>query len=105
MGKKRIAALVAAGWAASLAVISAAPAASGEDIAPGGSAKTCTCRYQGQNFELGTLVCLRSPQGPQLARCGVFLNNTSWQFTGQSCTISMRQSRPTIRVATHDPRH
>ncbi|MDP2619074.1 MAG: hypothetical protein Q8P46_02685 [Hyphomicrobiales bacterium] len=103
MGRKGIAALIAGGSAIGLAATFAAPAALADNAAPGGAAKTCTCRHKGQNFELGALVCLRSPQGPQLARCGVFLNNTSWQFTGQSCVVSMPQSRPMIRLATHNP--
>lgn len=50
----------------------------------------CTCRYRGQDFQLGDRVCLNSPDGPQQAECGFVLNNTSWNFTGLSCVYSNR---------------
>ena len=97
MGMQTIAALIVAG----LAVVSAAPAASAQDAVAGGAAKTCTCRHNGQNYELGALVCLRGPEGPRLARCGTFLNNTAWQFTGKFCVISTPRSTPTLRLAAN----
>ena len=97
MGTKRIAALIAAGLAAAANVGLQA-------VAQDAPNKTCTCRAKGHDYPFGAIVCLPSPTGPQLARCGVFLNNTSWQFTGQSCVISMPQSVPMLRLAAHDPR-
>ena len=38
----------------------------------------CTCRAQGTSFALGAVVCLKTPEGPRLARCERVLNNTSW---------------------------
>jgi hypothetical protein len=45
----------------------------------------CYCRAQGRRFGMGDQVCLRSPDGPRLARCVMDLNVTSWRFTGESC--------------------
>lgn len=58
----------------------------------GQPAPNCTCRYRGQDFQLGDRVCLNSPDGPQQAECGFVLNNTSWNFTGLSCAYSSNPS-------------
>jgi hypothetical protein len=41
----------------------------------------CTCRYKGQNFETGSVVCIRG----KLAKCEFVLNNTSWKFISELC--------------------
>ena len=38
----------------------------------------CTCRAEGTSFGLGAVVCMKTPDGPQLVRCERVLNNTSW---------------------------
>ena len=43
----------------------------------------CKCRSGGQSYDLGAVVCIRG----QLARCEMFLNNTSWVPTGVPCTM------------------
>jgi hypothetical protein len=48
----------------------------------------CTCRAFGRDFVLGRSVCLATPAGPRLAVCGMFLNNTSWQFSATPCTLA-----------------
>ncbi len=45
----------------------------------------CLCRANGEQYKHGQLVCLKLPQGSQLARCDKVLNNASWRFLGQSC--------------------
>ncbi|EKF40991.1 hypothetical protein NA8A_17520 [Nitratireductor indicus C115] len=45
----------------------------------------CLCRANGEQYKHGQLVCLKLPQGSQLARCDKVLNNASWKFLGQSC--------------------
>jgi hypothetical protein len=50
----------------------------------------CQCRADdGRRVELGETACLRG----QLARCEMFLNNTSWRFLGQSCPQSLNAPR------------
>ena len=48
----------------------------------------CRCRFQGTAFRLGDTVCMNTHLGVQLARCDLFVNNTSWVPTGVPCTIS-----------------
>ena len=52
---------------------------------PVAGGRNCTCRYFGQDFSLGTTVCLKGPDGPRLARCAMNQNNTSWKVLEQSC--------------------
>jgi len=53
----------------------------------------CRCRFQGSAFALGAEVCMRTHLGVQLARCDLFLNNTTWVPTGVPCTISGLRAR------------
>ena len=59
----------------------------------------CQCRYQGQRYQLGEFACIRS----KLARCDMFLNNTSWTFLDDSCGAveleSLPQSKPSAKFA------
>ncbi|MDJ1159266.1 hypothetical protein QNA08_13580 [Chelatococcus sp. SYSU_G07232] len=48
----------------------------------------CTCRAQGHDFQLGESACIRTSDGPRRAVCGMELNNTSWQVTGETCPES-----------------
>jgi hypothetical protein len=54
----------------------------------------CLCRHRGRSYKLGEKVCLEMPNGVVLARCDMFLNNTSWIPTDEACTLSSR-SGPT----------
>lgn len=53
----------------------------------------CRCRFQGSTYALGATVCMNTPLGQQMARCDLFLNNTSWVPTGTPCTMSGRGAR------------
>jgi hypothetical protein len=57
----------------------------------------CTCRARGQDFALGTTICL--PAG--LMRCEMASNVTSWTPLGRACPES-RMSVPFL-VAAADP--
>jgi hypothetical protein len=57
----------------------------------------CRCRYRESDFKLGDTVCMNTYLGVQLARCDLFLNNTSWVPIGVPCTMSRLQTR----VASH----
>ena len=48
----------------------------------------CRCRFRDSDFRLGDTVCMNTHLGVQLARCDLFLNNTSWIPTGVPCTMS-----------------
>ena len=45
----------------------------------------CQCRANGRSFEQGQVACLNLPNGPQLARCGKELNNSSWKKVQDGC--------------------
>jgi hypothetical protein len=53
----------------------------------------CRCRFQGRAFKLGDTVCMTTHLGVQLARCDLYLNNTSWVPTGVPCTMSSLSPR------------
>ena len=53
----------------------------------------CRCRFRDSDFRLGDTVCMNTYRGVQLARCDLFLNNTTWVPIGIPCTMS--------RVPTH----
>jgi hypothetical protein len=53
----------------------------------------CRCRFKGGEAKLGETVCMETPLGVQLARCDLFLNNTSWVPLGVACTLSAYRHR------------
>ena len=57
----------------------------------------CRCRFRDSDFRLGETVCMNTHLGVQLARCDLFLNNTSWVPIGVPCTMS--------RLPTHLASH
>ncbi len=46
----------------------------------------CRCRFEGQQLELGTIVCMNTHVGTVLARCDLVGNNTSWMPSREPCT-------------------
>jgi hypothetical protein len=54
----------------------------------------CRCRFGGNDYRLGETVCMRTHMGVQLARCDLFLNNTSWIPIGVPCAMSRRPQLP-----------
>jgi hypothetical protein len=48
----------------------------------------CRCRFQGNAYRLGDTVCMQTHLGVQLARCDLYINNTSWVPTGVPCIMS-----------------
>lgn len=62
-----------------VALLAVAPAAAEEAGIP------CYCRAGGESHPLGAVVCLSTPSGSTLARCGRVLNNTSWMILTAPC--------------------
>jgi hypothetical protein len=58
------------------------PAAATAESAAG---HQCRCRYQGKEFAQGEVVCIRVGGVSRLARCGMNLNNSSWEFIKDGC--------------------
>jgi len=57
----------------------------------------CRCRFNGGEYKLGETVCMHTHLGVQLARCDLFLNNTTWVPIGVPCTISEGSARLAVR--------
>ena len=78
------------------AVVPAAPATT-----PDGSTAPhrieCRCRANGQSYELGSRVCLRTPAGYRVAECRMVQNVTSWSFGREDCSVTALLS---LRPAT-----
>jgi hypothetical protein len=55
---------------------------------PANADPNCTCRANGQSYELGQIVCIRG----KLAQCQMNLNNTSWQIIAEMCPETQRRS-------------
>lgn len=61
----------------------------------------CRCRFRGQTYRLGDVICMSTHLGKVLTRCELFLNNTSWMPTKEPCTVS--QSDPAVQRASVSP--
>ena len=48
----------------------------------------CTCRANGHIYNHGQVVCLKLPDGEQLARCDMELNNSAWKKVRDGCPMS-----------------
>jgi hypothetical protein len=63
----------------------------------------CRCRYRDSDFRLGDTVCMTTYRGVQLARCDLFLNNTTWVPIGVPCTISLMPTPNEAASTGHVP--
>ena len=45
----------------------------------------CTCRYHGEDVQLGELRCLPTADGPRTAQCVMEQNVTSWHPVTDPC--------------------
>ena len=59
----------------------------------------CRCLYQGKSFDQGELVCIHVGGKTRLARCGMLLNNSSWQFVQNGCPSALMTVLPPGRLA------
>lgn len=48
----------------------------------------CKCLANGRVYNHGQLACLKLPNGEQLARCDMVLNNSSWKKVRDGCPVS-----------------
>ena len=74
--------------AAVLAVLAAGPAGAVEFHHSGGPfvmTHHCTCRFDGQDVELGERRCLRTADGPRAATCVMEQNVPSWRPSAEGC--------------------
>lgn len=48
----------------------------------------CTCRFKGQDMQIGQTVCAQLPNGDVMLVCDRVLNNTAWKTVQQGCAVS-----------------
>jgi len=54
----------------------------------------CQCLANGKVYHHGELACLKLPNGNQLARCDMVLNNSAWKKVSDGCPQAELLSRP-----------
>jgi len=54
----------------------------------------CQCLANGKVYHHGELACLKLPNGNQLARCDMVLNNSAWKKISDGCPQAELLSRP-----------
>ncbi len=59
----------------------------------------CRCLYDGGRVEQGKTACIKTAKGYQLARCEMFLNNSSWKFLDKPCN-QLQSRKPTTLPKT-----
>jgi hypothetical protein len=63
----------------------------------------CKCIANGRTFHHGEIACLRLPSGPQLAQCGMVLNNSSWIKLQDGCPVAETRQDGTPASMTSAP--
>ncbi|MBA3520647.1 MAG: hypothetical protein H0T75_24095 [Rhizobiales bacterium] len=58
----------------------------------GEAGAACKCRAKGVIAAEGQTLCIRTPEGPRLARCGKVSNVASWTFLDGPCPQAAVQS-------------
>ncbi len=56
----------------------------------------CRCIYDGGHVAQGKTVCIKTSKGYQLARCEMFLYNSSWKFLEKPCDNLQSQKPATL---------
>jgi len=59
----------------------------------------CTCRYSGQNYKTGAIMCIRG----KLSRCDFVLNNTSWKTIAETCPQVMAPGQSPTSIGEIKP--
>ncbi|MEM8646289.1 MAG: hypothetical protein AAGF86_08080 [Pseudomonadota bacterium] len=60
----------------------------------------CTCRYQGENYNIGEVACILG----ELKQCEMTLNNTSWRTVSDACPqVQLPQSTPKTNIQAWVP--
>ncbi len=50
-----------------------------------------TCRYFGEDFPQGAVICSDTPGGPRLNECAMALNNPTWKVRQEACAPAREQ--------------
>ena len=77
-----------------VAMLAVAVILAGHPLATAAYAAGCTCRAtDGTDVAEGQTACIRSPNGPVMARCTKYLNNTTWKLLDQQCPLAVFRPR------------
>jgi hypothetical protein len=76
------------------AIVLAFLAATASAGLPGNAVADCKCAANGTRYEMGAIVCVRSPAGAWLGRCGKVLNNSSWEKLTDGCPVTLDAASP-----------
>jgi hypothetical protein len=60
---------------------------------------TCKCRARGVIAAEGQTLCIRTPDGVRLARCGKVLNVASWIFLDGACPQAALEGAGAVSTA------
>jgi hypothetical protein len=63
----------------------------------------CNCLYNNQRYEQEDEVCMATPQGMRMARCGMLDNIAWWQMLDQPCPGQVSQLPPPGPLLTPRP--
>lgn len=55
-------------------------------------AHDCQCRFFGQSYNQGETVCMRG----KIARCAMYLNNSSWKVVAEACPLALSPEPPRL---------
>ncbi|MCC6468216.1 MAG: hypothetical protein IT563_07840 [Alphaproteobacteria bacterium] len=64
----------------------------------GAARADCNCLYNGQRYEQEDTVCMRTPQGMRMARCGMLENVAWWQMLDEPCPGTVSESLHTPKA-------
>jgi hypothetical protein len=70
-------------------------------LLPSPAGADCICRAKGRIFHHGDVACLALPSGPQLARCGMVLNNSAWIKLQDGCPVTRLSPPAEPRLSAH----
>ena len=59
----------------------------------------CNCLYNNQRYEQEDEVCMATPQGLRMARCGMLDNIAWWEMLDEPCPGQVSQSAPPSATA------
>ena len=63
----------------------------------------CNCLYNNQRYEQEDEVCMATPQGMRMARCGMLDNIAWWEMLDQPCQGQVSQLPPTRALSPTPP--
>lgn len=73
-------------------------AGTGAAIAEGVKYPECKCQNYGRFIKAGETACIKTSNGPQMARCIKRGNVTDWDFLGEVCTFTSRLDAPATPI-------